>query len=96
MRKILIGRWLMSDIRLLVLDEPTRGVDVESRREIYELMTHFVRRGRTILLISSNLSELFGMTDRILVMRNGRMVGDLKTKEVSREEVMGLAAVDGL
>ena len=59
-------------------------------------MTHFVRRGRTILLISSNLSELFGMTDRILVMRNGRMVGDLKTKEVSREEVMGLAAVNGL
>lgn len=96
MRKILIGRWLLSDIRLLVLDEPTRGVDVESRREIYELMIRFVRRGRTILLISSNLTELFGMTDRILVMRNGRMAGDLNTEETTREEVMGLAAVDDL
>ena len=96
MRKILIGRWLMSDVRLLVLAEPTRGVDVESRREIYELMNRFVRRGKTILLISSNLTELFGMTDRILVMRNGRLAGNLNTKETTREEVMGLAAVDGL
>ncbi len=96
MRKILIGRWLMSDIRLLILDEPTRGIDVESRREIYEFMSRFVRRGRTILLISSNLTELFGMSDRILVMRNGRMVGNVNTAETTREEVMGLAAVDGL
>ncbi|MBS1372041.1 MAG: sugar ABC transporter ATP-binding protein [Lentisphaeria bacterium] len=96
MRKILIGRWLLSGAQLLILDEPTRGVDVESRREIYELMIRFVRRGRTILLIPSSMGELFGMTDRILVMRNGRMAGDLNTKETTREEVMRLAAVDSL
>ena len=59
-------------------------------------MIRFVRLGRTILLISSNLTELFGMSDRILVMRNGRMVGNVNTAETTREEVMGLAAVDGL
>ena len=93
-RKIQIARRMASDVRLLILDEPTRGVDVESRREIYDLMFRFARRGRTILLVSSDLNELFGVTDRILVMRGGRVTGDLKTAESSPEEVMRLAAVD--
>lgn len=93
-RKLQIARRMVSGVRLLILDEPTRGVDVESRREIYDLMFRFARRGRTILLVSSDLNELFGVTDRILVMRGGRVAGDLKTAESSPEEVMRLAAVD--
>lgn len=95
-RKIQIARWMISGAELLILDEPTRGVGVEVRRQIYEMMLKFAKRGRTILLISSNLNELFGVTDRILVMRNGRMAGNLNTKESTPEEVMHLAAVDDL
>lgn len=95
-RKIQIARWMISGAELLILDEPTRGVGVEVRRQIYEMMLKFAKRGRTILLISSNLNELFGVTDRILVMRNGRMAGNLNTKESTPEEVMRLAAVDDL
>lgn len=93
-RKLQVARRMVSDIRLLILDEPTRSVDIESRRQIYDLMFRFARRGRTILLISSDLNELFGVTDRILVMRGGRVTGDLTTKTSTPEEVMRLAAVD--
>ena len=93
-RKIQILRQMTSDVRLLILDEPTHVVDIESRREIYDLMRRFVKRGRTILLISSDMNELFGITDRILVMRGGRVTGDLNTKTTTPEEVMRLAAVD--
>lgn len=93
-RKLQLARRMVADIRLLILDEPTRSVDIESRRQIYDLMFRFARRGRTILLISSDLNELFGVTDRILVMRGGRVTGDLTTKTSTPEEVMRLAAVD--
>lgn len=93
-RKLLVARRMGPDVRLLILDEPTRGIDVESRRQIYDLMFRFARRGRTILLISSDLNELFGVTDRILVMRGGRVTGDLTTGKSTPEEVMRLAAVD--
>jgi len=93
-RKLQVARRMGGDVRLLILDEPTRSVDIESRRQIYDLMFRFARRGRTILLISSDLNELFGVTDRILVMRGGRVTGDLTTRTSTPEEVMRLAAVD--
>ncbi len=93
-QKLLIARWLMSDPDLLVVDEPTRGVDVGAKREIYVLLNQMAEEGRAILFISSELPELFGVTDRILVMRRGRIVGNLKTSETTPDEVMHLAAVE--
>jgi ABC-type sugar transport system ATPase subunit len=74
-----------------VLDEPTRGVDVGARAEIYNIMNRLTRRGLGILMISSDLNEILGMSDRIVVMREGRTVGELQRQEASAERVMALA-----
>jgi len=93
-QKLLIARWLLAESRFLIFDEPTRGIDVGAKREVYGLMNALAEEGRAILFISSELPELFGVTDRILVMRRGRLVGDLKTSETSPDQVMRLAAVE--
>ncbi len=93
-QKLLLGRALIARSRLLVLDEPTRGIDIAARVDIYELIGRMAAEGKAILIISSELPELFGITDRILVMRRGRLVADLVTSETNQEAVMQLAAVD--
>ncbi len=93
-QKLLIGRWLMAQSRFLIFDEPTRGIDVGAKKEVYQLLNELVGEGKGILMISSELPELFGVCDRILVMRRGRLVGDLATRETSPEQVMHLAAVE--
>ncbi len=93
-QKVLIGKWLMADSEFMIFDEPTRGIDVGAKKEVYTLLNELAAQGRAILLISSDLSELFGVCDRILVMRRGRMVGNLETSKTSPEEVMHLAAVE--
>ena len=93
-QKLLIARWLLANSRFLIFDEPTRGIDVGAKREVYTLMNALAEEGRAILFISSELPELFGVTDRILVMRRGRLVGDLKTSEATPDKVMHLAAVE--
>jgi len=93
-QKLLIARWLLANSRFLIFDEPTRGIDVGAKREVYTLMNTLSEEGRAILFISSELPELFGVTDRMLVMRRGRLVGDLKTSETSPDQVMHLAAVE--
>jgi ABC-type sugar transport system ATPase subunit len=93
-QKLMLGRALIAKSRLLVLDEPTRGVDIAAKVDIYELIGRMVAEGKAVLIISSELPELFGITDRILVMRRGRLVADLITSETSQEAVMQLAAVD--
>jgi len=93
-QKLLIARWLLAQSRFLIFDEPTRGIDVGAKREVYGLMNTLAEEGRAILFISSELPELFGVTDRILVMRRGRLVGDLRTSETSPDKVMHLAAVE--
>lgn len=92
-QKLLVARWLMAGSRFMIFDEPTRGIDVGSKREIYSLLNDFAREGRAILFISSELPELFGVADRILVMRHGKLAGDLETKKTSPAKVMHLAAV---
>ncbi len=77
-----------------MLDEPTRGIDIAARVDIYELIGRMAAEGKAVLIISSELPELFGITDRILVMRRGRLVADLVTSETTQEAVMQLAAVD--
>ena len=93
-QKLLVARWLLAGSRFLIFDEPTRGIDVGAKREIYLLLNALAKEGRSILLISSELPELFGVADRILVMRRGKLVGNLETKKTNPDEVMHLAAVN--
>jgi ABC-type sugar transport system ATPase subunit len=93
-QKLLLGRALIAQSRLWVLDEPTRGIDIAAKVDIYELIGRMAAEGKAILIISSELPELFGISDRILVMRRGRLVADLVTSQTTPEAVMQLAAVD--
>jgi ribose transport system ATP-binding protein len=91
-QKVLIARWLLADAQLVIVDEPTRGIDVGAKKEVYALINELAASGKAILLISSELPELFGVCDRLLVMRRGQLVGDLKVAETTPEDVMHLAA----
>ena len=91
-QKVLLARALLTRPRVLVLDEPTRGVDVGAKYEIYRLVRRFARDGAAVVLISSELPEVLGMSDRVLVMREGRLVGELHRGEATQEAVMRLAA----
>jgi ABC-type sugar transport system ATPase subunit len=93
-QKLLVARWLLADSRFLIFDEPTRGIDVGAKREIYLLLNSLAKEGRAILLISSELPELFGVADRLLVMRRGRLAGNLPAAQTNPDEVMHMAAVE--
>jgi ribose transport system ATP-binding protein len=90
-QKVVIGKWLLADSKVLIMDEPTRGIDVGAKVEIYELMNELTEEGAGILMISSDLPEVLGMSDRILVMAGGRITGALSGEEASQEKVMTLA-----
>jgi ribose transport system ATP-binding protein len=75
-QKVVIGKWLLADSRVLIMDEPTRGIDVGAKVEVYELMNELTENGAGILMISSDLPEVLGMSDRILVMSEGRITGE--------------------
>ncbi|EFO90446.1 hypothetical protein CRE_26900 [Caenorhabditis remanei] len=87
-QKIIIARWVCKDTDILIFDEPTRGIDVGAKLEIYELMNRLVAKGKSIIMISSELPEVLGMCDRILVMRSGRITGELSAKEATQEKIM--------
>jgi ABC-type sugar transport system ATPase subunit len=93
-QKVLLARWLFSGAQVFLLDEPTRGVDVAARSEIYRQINALVESGAAIVLVSSDLPELLGMCDRILVFRRGRLVRELDAKQTSQEEVLRYAAVE--
>ncbi|HUU18552.1 MAG TPA: sugar ABC transporter ATP-binding protein [Sedimentisphaerales bacterium] len=93
-QKILIARWLLAESKFMIFDEPTRGIDVGAKKEVYSLLNELAEEGKAILFISSELPELFGIADRILVMRRGRLVGNVNPKKTTQEEVMHLAAVE--
>lgn len=90
-QKVMIGRWLATDPKILILDEPTRGVDVGAKSEIYGIMNQLVASGISIIMISSEMPEVINMSDRIYVMADGRVTGSLDYKEVTQEGIMGLA-----
>jgi len=90
-QKVLVGRWLLSDCDILILDEPTRGVDVGAKYEIYKIMRDLVKKGKAIIMVSSEMPELLGMSDRVMIMCEGRLSGILEKDEVSQEEVMKFA-----
>ena len=93
-QKVLLARWLFASSKVFLLDEPTRGVDVAARSEIYRAINQLAEKGAAIVMVSSDLPELLGMADRILVMRRGRLVAELDARQTTQEEVLRHAAVD--
>lgn len=93
-QKSLLARWLFANTQVFLLDEPTRGVDVAARAEIYREINELAEAGAAIVMVSSDLPELLGMADRILVMRRGKLVAELNAKETNQEEVLRYAAVE--
>ena len=93
-QKVLLARWLFASSIVFLLDEPTRGVDVAARSEIYRVINRLAETGAAIVMVSSDLPELLGMADRILVMRHGRLVAELDARQTTQEEVLRHAAVD--
>lgn len=91
-QKVIIGRWLATNPDILILDEPTRGVDVGAKSEIYVIMNELVKQGMSIIMISSELPEIINMSDRVYVMADGRITGCLDHTEITQEAVMQLAA----
>ena len=91
-QKVVLGRWLAANAEFLIFDEPTRGIDVGAKYEIYMLMNDLLRQGKTILLISSEMEELMGMSDRIIVMSEGSITGELSKEEFDQERIMNYAS----
>lgn len=92
-QKVIIGRWLLTQPEILMLDEPTRGIDVGAKFEIYQLITELAKKEKGIIIISSEMPELLGITDRILVMSNGQVAGIVDTKTTSQNEILRLASL---
>ena len=91
-QKVVLGKWFLTEPKLLLLDEPTRGVDVGAKREIYRIMSEFAAGDGTVLMISSETDEVLGMADRVIVMKDGRVSGTLTRDEMTAEKLVHLAA----
>lgn len=87
-QKAVLARWLMREADVLILDEPTRGVDIGAKSEVYEIVNEFVTAGKAVLVVSSDLPEAIGISDRILVMRAGRIVHELDSRTATEQDVM--------
>lgn len=92
-QKVALGKWLFTDPNILILDEPTRGIDVGAKYEIYTLMNELVARGLSVIMISSELPEVLGMSDRVYVMAEGRFTGEIAIDEATQEKIMEMATV---
>ncbi len=90
-QKVSLGKWLFAGPNILILDEPTRGIDVGAKFEIYSVMNTLIEKGMSIIMISSELGEILGMSDRIYVMAEGKITGELDRQEADQEKVMALA-----
>ncbi|MBO7599904.1 MAG: sugar ABC transporter ATP-binding protein, partial [Lachnospiraceae bacterium] len=87
-QKVLLAKWMFADPDILILDEPTRGIDVGAKYEIYCIMNDLVSMGKSVIMISSEMPEILGMCDRIYVMNEGKMVAELDGKEATQEAIM--------
>ena len=90
-QKAVIAKWLGTEADIFLFDEPTRGIDVGAKVEVYQLMGELVKRGAAILMISSELPEILGMSDRVIVMREGRIAGEFTREEASQEKILSCA-----
>ena len=91
-QKVILSRWLLTEPEVLLLDEPTRGIDVGAKYEIYQLIIDLANKGKTVIMVSSEMPELLGTCDRILVMSGGRLAGEVDARNTTQEEIMTLAA----
>lgn len=91
-QKVILGKWLAAESQLIILDEPTRGIDVGAKFEIYKLIYNLVEMGKTVILISSEMEELIGLSDRIIVFAEGEVAGELEKKDFSQDKIMKLAS----
>ena len=89
-QKVVLSKWMLREPDILILDEPTRGIDVGAKFEIYKLMTSLVKEGKSIIMVSSELSELIGMCDRIYVMAEGKIAGELSRRSSLRKRSCGM------
>ena len=87
-QKVLLAKWMFADPDILILDEPTRGIDVGAKYEIYCIINDLVKAGKSVVMISSELPEVLGMSDRIYIMNEGRFVGELSASEATQESIM--------
>ena len=96
-QKVILGKWLAADAELIIFDEPTRGIDVGAKYEIYKLINELVEQGRSVLMISSEMEELMGMSDRIIVLAEHEITGELQKEEFNADRIMAFASaiVDG-
>jgi inositol transport system ATP-binding protein len=90
-QKVLLSRWLLTDPDILIIDEPTRGIDVGAKSEIHRLMSELAKQGKAIIMVSSEMPEILGMSDRVVVMCEGRLVGEVSRKDATQENIMELA-----
>ena len=90
-QKVIIARWLANNPDILIMDEPTRGIDVGAKYEIYQIMIDLVKQGKSIIMISSEMPELLGMSNRVIGMCNGHITGELEGKDATQEKVMAFA-----
>ena len=87
-QKVLLAKWMFTDPEVLILDEPTRGIDVGAKYEIYCVINELVAQGKAVVLISSELPEVLGMSDRIYVMNEGKFVGEFEQRDTTQEKIM--------
>ena len=92
-QKVVIAKWLVKNCNILIFDEPTRGIDVGAKSEIYSLMNELVSHGKSIIMISSELSEILRMSDRIIVMNEGKITGEIPIEEATQKSIMNKATV---
>lgn len=90
-QKVVVAKWFLADPKIFILDEPTRGIDVGAKAEIHTLISSLVKQGKSVIMVSSELPEILGMSDRVLVMHEGRVTGELSKKEFSQENIMKYA-----
>ena len=91
-QKVILGRWLLTEPTVLLLDEPTRGIDVGAKYEIYQLIINLAKEGKAVIMVSSEMPELLGVCDRIIVMSGGRLAGEVNASKTTQEEIMSLAS----
>lgn len=91
-QKIVLAKWLAAECDILIFDEPTRGIDVGAKKEIYEFLFELKKQGKSIILISSEMGEILNLSDRILVMYEGRLTGELGYKEATQERILSRAS----
>ena len=91
-QKVLLARWLLLEPEILILDEPTKGIDVGAKAELYKLMVELSKQGKTIIMITSDMLELLSMSDRVMVMHEGHQVGIIPHAELTQERVLELAS----